>query len=196
MIIIYGLGNNEDKYLYTRHNAGRLVMEYITNKTSLTLDKGENWFFTKIKWNKTDVIFLHSSGYMNNSGSVLSKFIKYYKIDATDPGFRLLILQDDSDQISGNNKLALGGGHAGHNGIQDIYRNSLSCNITLDKVWRLKIGIRPLENIGKSETFVLQKFAESELTNLEKLANTLVNMKEDLADLNFEKVQNIVNTKI
>ena len=37
--IVVGLGNPGDKYFYTRHNAGFLAMDYVSQKCGATVNK-------------------------------------------------------------------------------------------------------------------------------------------------------------
>jgi PTH1 family peptidyl-tRNA hydrolase len=195
MLIFYGLGNNEDKYLKTKHNAGRLVVENLAKLENLNFQKGDKCFFTKTKWGTQDVIFLYSSGYMNLSGEPLASFLKYFKYDLSQDSDFLVVLQDDSDQIQGNNKFLPGGGTAGHKGIDSIYKQILNFKLDLARLWRLKIGIRPLSNTQKSETFVLSALNPDELGNISDLAYKINQNKILFESKNFEKLQQIINTK-
>ncbi len=195
MILFFGLGNNEQKYLQTKHNAGRIVLETLASSENLEWKNGQKYHYTKSKWNGEDICFLYSSGYMNNSGDALQSFISYFKIDTADQNFRLFILQDDSDQISGSQKLVTAGGSGGHNGIIDIYQHLLSCKIDINSVWRLKIGIRQQNNTQKSMDFVLKSLSEEEFEYLPKLSKKLLDNKDAISELNFEKLQERVNTK-
>lgn len=195
MIIFYGLGNNEEKYLETKHNVGRMVVEDLANKLNLTFSKKDNFFYTKSKIEGEDVYFVYSSGYMNNSGGPLSSFVKYFNLDLTKEKSALIIVHDDSDQIEGSVKLVQGGGSAGHNGIIDIYKNVLSLSVTMKNIWRLKIGIRPQNNKQKSMDFVLKKVGNKEKKNLDDLTKKIFDIFDDFAKNNFDKVQNILNTK-
>ena len=196
MLIFYGLGNNEEKYLKTKHNAGRLVIENLANLEGLNFQKGDKYFFSKTKWGKQDVVFLYSSGYMNLSGEPLASFLKYFKYDLSQNSDFLVVVQDDSDQIQGSNKLLPGGGTAGHKGIDSIYKQILNFKLDLNRLWRLKIGIRPLSNTQKSETFVLSALNPEEIQNISHLAFKIEQNKALFESENFEKIQQIINTKL
>ena len=195
MIIFYGLGNNEDKYLHTKHNAGRLLVENLAHLSGLNFQKGDKYFFTKTKWGTQEVVFLYSSGYMNLSGEPLTSFLKYFKYDLSQDSDFLVVVQDDSDQLQGNNKMLIGGGTAGHRGVDSIYKHIPNFKLDLNRLWRLKIGIRPIGNTQKSETFVLSALNPIEIQNTSNLTNVLEQNKDLFANVSFEKIQNIVNTK-
>jgi PTH1 family peptidyl-tRNA hydrolase len=131
---------------------------------------------------------------MNNSGLSLVSFMNYFKLDFEDSNFILLILQDDSDQIVGSQKLVVGGGSGGHRGISDIYKQGLGLNLDLEKVWRLKIGIRPEENKQKSETFVLSGINNFEKQFYQTLAQKIEQNLTLFENKELAKLQTIFNS--
>jgi peptidyl-tRNA hydrolase, PTH1 family len=190
MTLIYGLGNNENKYLNTKHNVGRIIVENIAKKMSLNFVETKKCMVAK----NDDFWFVYSKGYMNNIGEPLSELLKYYKIDLT-KNFELVVIQDDSDQSSSSLKLCAGGGSAGHNGIISVYRELAFLGLEQSKIWRLKIGIRPEGNKQKSETFVLSKNCDLDLKCINLITNKL-HLNLELMTINsFDRLQKIMNTK-
>lgn len=190
MLLFFGLGNNEAKYLSTKHNIGRLVLEKIVDKLNGKFELSAKVSFYKHVFENDEITyFVHSNGYMNTSGEALASFLKYYKIDTTAPDFKLIILHDDSDQLEQNFKFLPGGGSAGHNGIIDIYKHLPGLSIDINQIWRLKIGIRPPNNKLKSETFVLNRSGENELEFANQLGSKVFDKINLLVDGNFDKFQ-------
>ena len=223
MFIFFGLGNNEQKYLQTKHNAGRIIVENLSKIWNLEFKKQKNFHWTKYQnlsksgqsqqnkqnlqlkiapeniysinpkntnleylKNVLDKFYLgYSDGFMNNSGEVLQSFCNYYKLNQKN--CQIIILQDDSDQLIGNFKLSIGGGTAGHNGIISIYKH-----FDKEKIWRLKIGIRPIDNKLKSETFVLSGIEEIERENLGKISSKISQNLVFFSD--FTRLQNLINS--
>jgi PTH1 family peptidyl-tRNA hydrolase len=196
MLIFFGLGNNEEKYFNTKHNAGRKVLEKLIEKQELNLQKGEKFYFAKTKWQDLEVVYLYSTGYMNLSGEALYSYLNYYKIKINPNHDTLVVLQDDSDQIEDNNKLVLGGGTAGHRGIDSIYKHLNTLNYSKENIWRLKIGIRPEQNILKSETFVLSHFSNIDEVNITNLVDLIEKNKSNFTSGSWDKIQQSFNTKI
>jgi peptidyl-tRNA hydrolase, PTH1 family len=188
MVIIYGLGNNEDKYLQTKHNVGRLIVEHLAATQNLKFVKVKSVMVAKFN----DIHYVYSLDYMNTSGRFLNEYINFIKPDE----LQLYIIQDDSDQNIRNSKILLGGGSAGHNGIIDIYKYCLNWNINLSDIVRIKIGIRPNLNREKSMTFVLSKINKDEQDYIENIGNSLSKNIELIENNNIPKLQNIINTKI
>ena len=187
MIIIYGLGNNEPKYLDTKHNVGRVVVEQLAKLQGLTFTKVKSVMVAK----SSEVQYVYSLDYMNTSGNILNEYIQFIKPQ----DLKLYIIQDDSDQIILNSKIVLGGGTAGHNGITDIYKYLLNWGTNLSDIVRLKIGIRPVNNTSKSLVFVLSKTNKEEQEYLANLTNQLSKNIELITKNNIPKLQNIINTK-
>jgi PTH1 family peptidyl-tRNA hydrolase len=197
MLIFYGLGNNEAKYLHTKHNAGRLVLEDFAKKLGVEFKSNKNFSWLKTSFNSTQEVYLaYSAGYMNHSGQALNDFLQYFKLPTKSKDFHLIILQDDSDQVEGNLKFLPGGGTAGHNGIEDIYGHLKTWGLDKDKIWRLKIGIRPSENRLKSETFVLKNIGQNEKEFYHKIATSVFEEKEFLGEYNFAKFQSRLMMKV
>ena len=193
MLIFYGLGNNEAKYLGTKHNVGRVVVEQLAQKLNAAfLDSGQGCMVAKTKVGETDIWLVYSKGYMNTSGEPISKLIKYFKLNSKD--YQLTIVQDDSDQIIGSNKIMPGGGSAGHNGIISSYLQ-LASMLEQKDIWRLKIGIRPEGNRLKSETFVLSNFTEQESQNAKDLAQIIIDNLNHFITPNIGKLQNVIHGK-
>ena len=192
MTVFYGLGNNAQKYFSTKHNAGRLVLEKYLDLQGLKFQEKTDYFYAK----SGDFYFLISKGFMNNSGASLLSFLKYFKLNTNSPDFNLLILQDDSDQLIGKQKLTQAGGSAGHKGIADIYKKVLNLNLETSKIYRLKIGIRPEKNNKKSQTFVLSSVNNFEKKHYQIIAEKLSENQQNFKPINLSMLQNVFNSDL
>jgi len=192
MLLIYGLGNNHSRYLYTKHNVGRLLIETLVKKVNLTWEMQAKFAYAKTLIVNQALYFLYSLGYMNESGEVISEFINYFKLKPDD--LKIFLLQDDSDQLETRLKLVNNGGSGGHKGVESVYKYLCFLEISKKSVWKLKIGIRPISNRLRSETFVLAKLSNSELDFVNLVADNLVQFLADLAQGDFTKAQNYFNS--
>ena len=193
MLIFYGLGNNEAKYLNTKHNIGRVVVEQLAARLQANfVDSGQGCMLAKAKVGQTDIWLVYSKAFMNTSGEPISKLIKYFKLDCQN--YQLTILQDDSDQLVGSNKIMPGGGSAGHYGITSSYLH-LANLVHQKDIWRLKIGIRPEGNKLRSETFVLSSCNLVEAENATKLSQIILDNLSYFETRNIGKLQNIIHTR-
>ncbi len=144
---ILGLGNEGVKYKNTYHNVGQLMIDFLTKSD----------IFTKT------AILAKNQGFMNESGT---SAMKIFKKIGNKPEL-LLVIHDDSDIVIGKFKLTINQSSAGHKGIQDIINKLGTKNF-----WRLRIGIRPLEEKGKrmkAEEFVLKKIKKEDLEIINKV---------------------------
>lgn len=187
MLLIYGLGNNEPKYLQTKHNAGRVLVEKLAKDLNLSFHSQKTYSVAK----NNKLFLVYSNGYMNTSGLPLAQCANYYKLGAET---RVIVSHDDSDQLIGNQKFLPKGGTAGHKGIIDIYKQLPGTQLQIDKLWRLKIGIRPIENKLRSETFVLKSMTDQELQRIDLIADKILNNFSLLESDTWDKIQNLINS--
>ncbi len=188
--IIYGLGNNELKFLDTKHNVGRIVTDLLVKNLNINYKTNDSYSWAKIS--DKQIYFLRTNGYMNNSGEPLASFINYFKLNKSSQ-INLLVFHDDSDQHEGNLKFSVGGRSAGNKGVDSIYKHLPKLGLLPENVWRLKIGIRPNENRSKSATFVLKKINQKELNYLIKVSDYIKGNWSLLEDFQPEKLQNHLN---
>ena len=182
MKLIVGLGNKGNEYNNTRHNVGFMVIDNYINKNNLTLKSKLDGLYAETIINGEKVIFLKPQNYINLSGDVISKYIKYFKIDIKD----ILVIHDDMDLEIGTFKIRYKGGSAGHNGLKNI-----EANLKTNEYKRIKIGISK-NNIDKVD-YVLGKFSSTELSKLNKVIDITYNIIEDFVSLSFENLMNKYN---
>ncbi len=182
MKLIVGLGNKGNEYNNTRHNVGFMVVDNYINKNNLTLKSKLDGLYAETIINGEKVIFLKPQNYINLSGDVISKYIKYFKIDIKD----ILVIHDDMDLEIGTFKIRYKGGSAGHNGLKNI-----ESNLKTNEYKRIKIGISK-NNIDKVD-YVLGKFSSTELSKLNKVIDITYNIIEDFVSLSFENLMNKYN---
>ena len=117
MKIIAGLGNPGQKYAFTRHNAGFLFMDYISQKYNISIDKLKFKALTgqgMIAGEK--VVLLKPQTFMNLSGEAVSAALDFYKLTTDD----LIVVYDDITIPTGRMRIRPKGSDGGHNGIKSI----------------------------------------------------------------------------
>lgn len=183
MKLIIGLGNFEDKYLFTRHNAGFMAVDFFAqdNGQDFKLDKKLKSMLVKFRLNGEDILIVKPLTYMNLSGEALSAVMNFYKVDKKD----VFVIYDDISLDLGKVRFRASGSDGGHNGIKSIIQHLGTKDFD-----RLKIGIGPQPNIP-SEAFVLQNFTKDELEKLKEVLKS--SMIEDYLKEGIEKVQNTYN---
>lgn len=185
MKLIAGLGNIGEKYCFTRHNAGFMVLDRWATTEGLSF-KTENKLkasITRLKLNGEDIILAKPATYMNLSGEAVRAIIDYYKIDVKD----ILIVYDDLSLDLGKIRYRANGSDGGHNGIKSIIQHLGTKDFA-----RLKIGIGPQPNIP-SENYVLQNFPKEQLEFLKEVLDRAHESIEFYFQNGIEKTQNRYN---
>ena len=97
MKLIVGLGNPGKEYVGTRHNVGFDLLDSIARKYDVSFNKNKfNGDYAEISISGEKIILLKPLSFMNLSGSVVSKFVSYYRINFDDI---LIIIYSELDDI-------------------------------------------------------------------------------------------------
>ena len=167
MKLIAGLGNIGDKYCFTRHNTGFMVLDKwaLDEGFSFKEDKKLKSFIAK----KGDIIFVKPTTFMNLSGEAVRAVMDYYKIDVKD----VLIIYDDISLDLGKIRFRANGSDGGHNGIKSIINN-----LHTQQIPRLKIGIAHDRKMDTKD-YVLGHFNSNDLAHFKEMVPTYINIIED-----------------
>ncbi len=181
MKLIAGLGNIGDKYCFTRHNAGFMVLDKLAldNNFSFREENKLKCFLAK----SGDIIYIKPTTFMNLSGEAVRAVMDYYKINVKD----ILIVYDDIALDLGRIRFRANGSDGGHNGIKSIIKQ-----VGTKEFDRLKIGIGPQPNIP-SENFVLQNFPKEQLEELKEILKRADEAIEFYLKNDIQKAQNKFN---
>lgn len=167
--LIIGLGNPDEQYQNTFHNAGSIAIDYFIKKINGKAVKPEEWnsgakTFTYFKVGK--IIFIKPTVYMNDSGKAIAEAIKYFS-KSPNPLLKrgqgelrpeeILIIHDDIDIELGNFKLSFNKNSAGHKGIESIMRA-----LKTKEFWRLRIGIGRKRKTKQAMDVVLSKIGKAD----------------------------------
>lgn len=185
MKLVAGLGNIGEKYCFTRHNAGFMVVDKmaIVQDVSFKEDRKLKCYIAKYKHGVEDIILIKPTTFMNLSGDSVQLVMNYYKIPVED----VIIVYDDLSLELGKMRFRPNGSDGGHNGIKSV----IKC-VGTQNVSRLKIGIGPQPPIP-SEAFVLQNFYKDQLETLKPVLKKAVDGLEFYFDNDMQKAQNLYN---
>jgi PTH1 family peptidyl-tRNA hydrolase len=131
--IIAGLGNPEDRYERTLHNAGFWFVDALARKYGgdFRYEKKFDADCCKIRVGDHELWLIKPQAYMNHSGGPVRAALDYFRLDPRG----LLVAHDEIDLPPGTVRLKQGGGHGGHNGIRDLIRH---CGA---EFMRLRLGV-------------------------------------------------------
>ena len=131
--IVVGLGNPGDKYFYTRHNAGFLAMDYISQKCGATVNRSK---FKALVGEATiagkRVLLMKPQTFMNASGEAVVEAANFYKI----PVENIIVLSDDVNLDVGRMRVRKNGSDGGQKGLRSIIEKMGSDNFP-----RIRFGV-------------------------------------------------------
>lgn len=209
MLYIIGLGNPGEEYENTRHNTGRMALEYLLKDLKkekledLKLDKKSNALISDVKIGKEKALLVFPETFMNKSGKAVSAFIKP-KTGKNKAQENLIVIHDDIDLPIGNIKISYNKGVGGHRGLDSVVKAVK----TLEFV-RIRVGVSPATSKGKVKKpgadlspakageavidFILGKFKPKELEILKKEFKTITEAIKTIAVESREKAMSIYN---
>jgi len=133
MYLIAGLGNIGSKYSGTRHNVGFEVVNLLSGKYSIDINREKfKGTFGEGRIGDEKVILLKPSTYMNLSGESVAAASSFYKI----PADKIIIIADDISLPIGRIRIREKGSAGGHNGLKNII-----LNLNSEDFIRIKVGI-------------------------------------------------------
>ena len=147
--IIAGLGNPEERYERTLHNAGFWFVDAVARKYGghFRHEKKFDADVCKVVIAGSEIWLVKPQSYMNHSGAPVRAVLDYYRLDAK----AMLVAHDEIDLPPGTVRLKQGGGHGGHNGIRDVISH---CGRDF---MRLRIGVGHPGEKDKVTGYVLKR---------------------------------------
>ncbi len=166
MKLVVGLGNPGNRYENTRHNVGFVVVDELSKKMINDQWQMDNKLNALIINHHPLFVLAKPQAFMNNSGKVVSAFVRFYKLLIPD----VWVIHDDLDIKLGDWKIEIGHGPKLHNGI-----NSIEKNLGSENFWRVRVGVenRNPDMRIPGEDYVLMPFAEEEKSAIEKVTEAV-----------------------
>ena len=160
MYLIVGLGNPEPEYSRTRHNMGFDVINELSKKCGIEVEKrGFKSLYGTGEIEEKKVILCKPQTYMNLSGDAIIEILKFYKIEPEN----IVVIYDDIDTKIGSIKIRKKGSSGGHNGIKSIISRLGS-----EEFARIRVGTGNPENREDLIEYVLKKLSIDEYEELQK----------------------------
>jgi PTH1 family peptidyl-tRNA hydrolase len=184
--LIVGLGNPGNRYQWTRHNAGFMVLDRLSHVAAIPVTKkcfsglcGEG------VWQDNRLLLLKPQTFMNLSGRSVAEAVRFHKLSSSD----VVVLHDDIDIPFGRVRMKIGGGHGGHNGLRSLLAELGNGDFT-----RVRIGVgRP--DCGDVVDYVLNPFERKEMDGLLAILDGAVDMLGVLLSEGRTKAMNLFNNR-
>ena len=185
MYLIIGLGNPESDYSRTRHNMGFDVINKLSDKFDIKVNK------TKFKAlygtgviEEEKVVLVKPQTFMNLSGEAVQEFVNFYKIESD----KILVIYDDIDTEPGKIRIRKNGGPGTHNGMKSV----VSC-LGTEKFARLRVGIGMPQFKGDLINYVIGHIPENEYEKLEEGIVVASEAVESIIKNGIDKTMNLYN---
>ena len=185
MYLIVGLGNPESDYSKTRHNMGFNVINKISEKYGIEVNKKKfDGLIGEGSIEKQKVILLKPQTYMNLSGKSIIQVINFYKI----PLDNICVIYDDMDVEKGNIKIRKKGSAGSHNGMKSVIEELNSEEFT-----RIRVGIGKPEFEGDNINYVIGAIPEDEIKVLEEGVKKAAEAMIDILKIGVDNTMNKFN---
>jgi PTH1 family peptidyl-tRNA hydrolase len=185
--LVAGLGNPGRQYEKTWHNCGYLVLEVLSQRHQIALNKIRFKGLTGqgvIAGRK--VILLQPTTYMNLSGESLREAMAFYKI----PTQRTLVIYDDIDLPTGQIRMRPGGGPGTHNGMRSIIGQ-----LGRQDFPRVRVGIGPLPENWELANYVLSEIPQDQQKQMFEAFGRAADAVEKTLRDGIESAMNQANQK-
>jgi peptidyl-tRNA hydrolase, PTH1 family len=164
--LIVGLGNPGREYERTRHNAGFMVVERLSQvwKLDWTMERKFSSRMTRLDRDGRRVWLCQPQTYMNLSGEAVGAFAAFRKIAVP----QVLVVVDDADLPLGQIRMRPRGTSGGHHGLESIEQH-----LATTEYARQRVGIGRQDSSARQIAgHVLGQFGTAEAPLLEKILET------------------------
>src|SRR5947209_1136919 len=160
---VSGLGNPGERYEWTRHNLGFMLVDVLARQSNALVKRAEcRALVGRAEIEGRAVELAKPQTYMNLSGESVACLLK--KRDGLNPAEDLLVVSDDIALPFGSIRLRPRGSSGGQKGLKSIISV-----LGTDEFLRLRIGIRPEHAVSDTSSFVLESFPKSQRDEVEKV---------------------------
>ena len=162
-MLIVGLGNPGERYEWTRHNLGFMLVDMLARQTNALVKRTEcRALVGRAEVEGRAVELVKPQTYMNLSGESVACLLR--KRAGLKPASDLVVVSDDIALPFGSMRLRQRGSSGGQKGLKNIISA-----LGTDEFLRLRIGIRPEHPVADTSGFVLERFPASQRGEVEKV---------------------------
>jgi PTH1 family peptidyl-tRNA hydrolase len=186
--LVVGLSNPGPDFEGTRHNVGADAVRALSRRFGtgrLRPEKGQRAVVEEVRIGTARVALAVPNTYMNESGAAVRPLMRRFGID--DPS-RLIVVHDELDLPPGRIRVKLGGGLAGHKGLQSI-RDHLH---TAEFV-RVRVGIGKPPGRQSGADYVLRHPGKGERALLESAIQAAADAVEIVVNDGVDAAMNRCN---
>lgn len=153
--LVVGLGNPGKDYAFTRHNAGFLTLDYLSDTLGVKINRSKfKALVGEASIGDKRVLLMQPQTFMNNSGEAVIDAVNFYKIKPEN----VIVIFDDISLPVGKMRIRKNGSAGGHNGIKSII-----AHLGTQDFPRIKMGVgeKPHQEMDLAD-WVLSRFGQDE----------------------------------
>ena len=185
MYLIVGLGNPEPEYSKTRHNMGFAVINKLSKKFNIEVQKEKyNSLYGTGIIEDEKVILLKPQTYMNLSGEAVKPFMDFYKVKPEN----IIVIYDDIDIETGTIKIRKKGGAGTHNGMKSVVHE-----LNTEEFPRIRVGTGSKEKIFNLINYVITRVDDDEYVKLENGIVKAAQAVEEILKIGIDNAMNKLN---
>ena len=182
-----GLGNPGTRYEKTRHNVGVFVIEELLARNHASFKRHKSGcVIAEARSGSGRIVLARPMSYMNESGRPVRELIRWFRA----PSDHLIVVHDELDIPFGEVRIKLGGGTAGHNGL-----NSVASHLGTKDFARVRVGVSRPRGHQDPADYVLSEFTGGERRQLEEIVSRAADATERIVEIGVERAMNEVNTR-
>ena len=188
MFLIIGLGNPTEKYAHTRHNAGFEVIEVLSKRYDIRVNRAEHKSLVgKGVIAGQKVMLVMPQTYMNNSGEAAIELSNYYGVEPEE----VIVISDDVMLDCGQLRVRKKGSAGGHNGLKSIIEWLDSQNFP-----RVRVGVGKLAPNHDLIAHVLGHYSAEDSKLMEESYERAADAIEAILSSDVESAMNKFNAKV
>jgi len=162
-MLIVGLGNPGERYEWTRHNLGFMLVDMLARQTNALVKRAEcRALVGRAEVEGRAVELVKPQTYMNLSGESVACLLR--KRSELKPAGDLVVVSDDIALPFGSIRIRPSGSSGGQKGLKNIIST-----LGTDEFPRLRVGIKPEHPVGDTAGYVLERFPKGQREEVEQI---------------------------
>ena len=162
-MLIVGLGNPGERYEWTRHNLGFMLVDLLARQAGAQVKRDEcRALVGRAELEGRAVELVKPQTYMNLSGESVACLLR--KRPELKPSSGLVVVSDDIALPFGSIRIRPSGSSGGQKGLKNIISA-----LGTDEFPRLRVGIKPEHPVGDTAGFVLERFPKGQRGEVEQI---------------------------
>ena len=162
-MLIVGLGNPGERYEWTRHNLGFMLVDLVARQAGAQVKRAE----CRALVGRAERVgrageLVNPQTYMNRIGEAGAGQLR--KRAGLKPASDLVVVSDDIALPFGSIRIRPSGSSGGQKGLKNII-----AALGTDAFPRLRVGIKPEHPVGDTAGFVLERFPKGQREEVEKI---------------------------